>query len=88
MSINGYTIRQARELRGFTQEFVAKNLNLSTPSYITREKNPGRFRVDELFRFLDLVQLHKSDLFFLRDDYAKASSGSGEDIRKCEVSEP
>lgn len=74
MENNGYTIKQARIIRGFTQQDMAIKLGMSLPNYRFKEENPGRFRVDELMSFLDAVGLNKEDLLFLRKNYANVSN--------------
>lgn len=74
MESKGYTIKQARNFIGLTQQDMAIKLGMSLPNYRFKEENPGRFRVEELMRFLDIVGMRKEDLLFLNENYANVTN--------------
>ena len=72
-SANSKAIMAARVISGLTQEQAADILGVSTPTYISREKAPKAFTIDELedlFVKFDeegkrLVQNFVRDIFLL-----------------------
>ena len=72
-AVNSKAIRAARVVSGLTQEQAADVLGVSPPTYISREKSPKAFTIDELedlfVKFDDegkrLVQNFVRDIFLL-----------------------
>lgn len=50
MAKNSRIIRAARVASGLTQEQAARLIDVSTPTYIARERVPKAFTIDELER--------------------------------------
>lgn len=62
------TVRQARNLRSITQAEMAKALKMSIPTYVSKEQNPGNFRMKEAEMFLQVVGLDRDEVVFMPCD--------------------
>lgn len=56
-------IKSLRNLRGYTQEEVAKELGIALKSYNTRENNPDKFTVLEIKKMSKLFEVDESIFF-------------------------
>lgn len=59
-----FTIEQARNHKGLTQEEMAKALGMSRSAYIDYEKGRQYFRVDQAYRFSVLTGIPVQDIIF------------------------
>lgn len=56
-------IKSLRNLRGYTQEEVAKKLGIALKSYNMRENNPDKFTVLEIKKMSKLFEVDESIFF-------------------------
>jgi putative transcriptional regulator len=56
-------IKSLRNLRGYTQEEVAKELGIALKSYNMRENNPDKFTVLEIKKMSKLFEVDESIFF-------------------------
>lgn len=68
-----FTVRQARNLRSITQTDMAKALKMSVPTYVSKEQNPGNFRMKEAELFLQVVGLNRDEVIFMSCDTTESS---------------
>lgn len=59
----GVNIRKVRELRGYSQEYVANKLNISQASYARMESEDTKITVDRLFQIAKILETNVSDFF-------------------------
>ena len=62
-----FTIEQARKVRGFTQEQIAKHLGMSRSNYIEYEQGKRFFRVDQAYKFSKATNLSLNDIIFYEE---------------------
>lgn len=55
-------IREARKLKGFSQEYVAQELQISPSTYTKIEKEEVKLTVDRLIQIANILQLPVTDL--------------------------
>ena len=58
----GNKIKQVREAKGFTQEVMANELNITQPSYARLEKDDNRITITRLIHIAKLLNTNVSDL--------------------------
>lgn len=63
-SINRLTMRQARMMRGFSQEKVAKLMKIHVNTYRFIEKHPEKCTIGQGVVFSKLVELNLDEIFF------------------------
>jgi transcriptional regulator with XRE-family HTH domain len=63
----GYTLKQARQLKGLTQADVALKLNVHRQTYSKWEKKPGEMPVGKALHFSHLTGINLDSLFFISD---------------------
>ncbi|WP_300382105.1 helix-turn-helix transcriptional regulator, partial [Clostridium sp.] len=56
-------IKAARNLRGYTQEDLAKCIGISTRTYGRKESNPDSFTVSEIKKIAEILNVEK-EIFF------------------------
>ncbi|MDO5105055.1 helix-turn-helix domain-containing protein [Capnocytophaga sp.] len=59
----GFNIRKVREQKGFSQEYVANQLNISQASYARLENEDTKVTVDRLFQIAKILETEISDFF-------------------------
>ena len=64
-----FTIEQARKYRGYSCDEMAKNLKMSTKTYINYEKYKRYLRIDTAYIFLNVVNMNFDDVIFFNKDY-------------------
>lgn len=62
-----YTIKQARRLRGFSQQEMAKKLRVSRGKYRRIEENPGETQFRTAIEICKVLDMSLSDIDFLAD---------------------
>jgi len=55
-------IKQLRELKDFTQEYMAKELDISQPAYVKIEQGSTVLKVDRLQQIADILEVDLSAL--------------------------
>lgn len=65
-------IKAARSLRGYTQEYIAKNIGISTRTYGRKESNPESFTVGEIEKLSKILNVEK-EIFFRKEFAFKES---------------
>lgn len=70
-----FTVKQARQLREISQTVMAKTLKMSLPTYVSKEQNPGNFKMSEAELFLQAVGLSRGDVIFVPSDTTKCCDG-------------
>lgn len=58
------TVKDARTKRGYSIQKMATLMNMSITSYHFKENNPGRFRIDEAYKFAEVVDMEFKDIIF------------------------
>lgn len=56
-------IRKIREQKGFSQEYVAQELDISQASYARLESEETKITVDRLFRLAEIFQIEVTEFF-------------------------
>lgn len=59
----GFNIRKVREQKGFSQEYVANQLNISQASYARLENEDTKVTVDRLFQIAQILETEIGDFF-------------------------
>ena len=62
MQADRWAIKNARREAGYTQKEMAKLLEMSIPTYLTKENNPDRFYFGELISVAEILELNINDL--------------------------
>lgn len=52
-----YNIKKVRELKNYTQEFMAENLGISTKSYSNIETGESKLYLDRLIKICDTLEI-------------------------------
>ncbi|WP_027378422.1 helix-turn-helix domain-containing protein [Chryseobacterium daeguense] len=60
-------IRKHRELKGFSQEYMANQLNINQASYAKIENNSTKLTVERLFAISKLLETEITDLLDLKN---------------------
>ncbi len=68
MKTESKIVKAARVASGITQEQAARVIDVSTPTYIARERVPGAFTIDELDK---LHEAFNSDGKLILESYIK-----------------
>ncbi len=63
----GKNIRKYRELKGFSQEYMANQLDINQASYAKIESNSTKLTVDRLFTISKLLETEITDLLDLKN---------------------
>lgn len=63
----GKSIRKHRELKGYSQEYMAHQLDLSQASYAKIESNTTKMTVDRLFSISKLLEIDVAELLDLNN---------------------
>ncbi|SDD84678.1 helix-turn-helix domain-containing protein [Riemerella columbipharyngis] len=63
MNSVGFNIRKIREKRGFSQDYVAQELNISQASYARLENENTKITVDRLYKIAEILEVDISDFF-------------------------
>lgn len=63
----GKNIRKYRELKGFSQEYMANQLDINQASYAKIENNSTKITVDRLFAISKLLEADITDLMDLKN---------------------
>lgn len=58
----GSKIRQIREIRGFSQEYIANELGITQPSYARLEKEDERISITRLINIADILKTSVAEL--------------------------
>lgn len=61
MSI-GHKIRRIREIKNYSQEFIAQKLEISPKAYSKIENEETKLSVDRLFQIADILEIKPEDL--------------------------
>lgn len=61
------TLRGARELAGFTQQYMANELGVSRQTYVKIEENPARASVLQARRICEILSRSYESIFFGRN---------------------
>ena len=69
--LDKYTIKQARNLSGLTQEDVASRLKVNPVTYIKYEKYETIMRMDKAFTFSKIVGIDVSNIIFFEKELQK-----------------
>ena len=64
-----FSLKQARNYRGITQDQMAKQLDVGRDTYINWESNPGRIRINDAKKISEILNLPVSAIFFGEDVY-------------------
>ncbi|WP_417428163.1 helix-turn-helix domain-containing protein [Halpernia sp.] len=64
-NILGKNIRKHRELKGFSQEYMAHQLDLNQASYAKIENNTTKMTIDRLFSISKLLEIDVAELLEL-----------------------
>ena len=67
--LTGYKIKKIRELRNFTQEFVASQMGITQESYSKIEANKTNLSVDRLEKLAEIFSIDVHDLLKFDDQY-------------------
>ncbi|GIZ14676.1 helix-turn-helix domain-containing protein [Capnocytophaga catalasegens] len=59
----GFNIRKIREQKGFSQEYLASQLNISQASYARLENETIKITVDRLFQIAEILHTEVTDFF-------------------------
>ncbi len=60
-------IRKYRELKGYSQEYMAGELHISQPSYAKLENDSTKITVDRLFSISKLLEIEIAELLDLKN---------------------
>ena len=60
-------IKKYRELKGFSQEYVAHQLNINQASYAKLENNSTKITIDRLFSIAKLLETEISEILDLKN---------------------
>lgn len=66
-----YTLKQARQLAGFTQIEIAEKLGMSEVTYIRYEKYKGVFRLNTAVAFTEIVGIPMNKIIFFEGQLQK-----------------
>lgn len=55
--------RSCRRVSGMTQAYVAERMNMSLPTWRSREKSPEILTIEELVRFRSILEHEGKELF-------------------------
>jgi len=58
----GSKIRQIREIRGFSQEYIANELGITQPSYARLEKEDERISITRLINIAEILKTSVAEL--------------------------
>lgn len=64
-NIVGKNIRKHREIKGYSQEYMAHELNINQASYAKLENNSTKITVDRLFAISKLLETDVADILEL-----------------------
>ncbi len=78
--LDKYTIRQARNLSGLTQEEVASRLKVNPVTYIKYEKYETIMRMDKAFTFSKIVGINVSNIIFFENEVQKNCSEDKQEV--------
>ncbi|WGU68305.1 helix-turn-helix transcriptional regulator [Capnocytophaga canimorsus] len=59
----GFNIRKIREQKGYSQEYLANQLNISQASYARLENQDTKITVDRLFQIAEILKTEVTDFF-------------------------
>ena len=59
-------IRAERNRKGYTQQYVADMLGITTKTYIEYEKDATNFRAGNLYKLADILECKVNDFFIQR----------------------
>lgn len=65
----GKNIRKYREIKGYSQEYMAHELNINQASYAKLENNSTKITIDRLFNISKLLQTDITDLLELNKQH-------------------
>ncbi len=60
-------IRKYRELKGYSQEYMANELHISQPSYAKLENDSTKITVERLFNISKLLEMDMAELLDLKN---------------------
>ncbi len=63
MNKTGFNIRKQREIRGFSQEYMADALNISQASYARLENENTKVTVERLYKIAEILESSIIDFF-------------------------
>lgn len=66
-------IAMIRRMRGYTQEYMAKTIGVSRPTYINIEKGLKELTVSQLFIILKVLDVDFDDLLGIDSENSKVS---------------
>lgn len=58
----GYKIRRIREIKNFSQEYVAQTLGISSKAYSKIENDETKLSVDRLYKLASIFEVKPEDL--------------------------
>ncbi|HRN42306.1 MAG TPA: helix-turn-helix transcriptional regulator [Vicingus sp.] len=64
----GTKVRQLRELKGFTQEYIASQLGVSQRAYSKIETNETRLDWEKLNKIADILEMNPTDIATFDDN--------------------
>ena len=59
----GFNIRRIREQKGFSQEYLASQLNISQASYARLENETTKITIDRLYQIAKILNTEITDFF-------------------------
>ena len=62
-----FTVKQARQYSGYTQEQMAEHLGITRAAYMYLEKHPDRTTVEQAKRFCLITGIALDDIFFTQN---------------------
>lgn len=76
----GFKIKKLRELKNYTQEYMAEKLNISQSSYARFEKEDSDITVSKLTQIADVLEVNLNDLLnfnsnYIFNNYSKTTNG-------------
>lgn len=75
----GHKIRKVRELKNFTQEYLANQLQVSQSTYCRFEKDDGDITLNQLNSIAEILDVKVDDLLNFNDKHVFNNFGSAHD---------
>lgn len=71
----GIKIKKVRELRNYTQDYMAEKLNVSQSTYSRFEKDEGDLTISQLHKIAEVLDVKVNDLIAFDDKYVLNNYG-------------
>lgn len=75
----GTKIRKVRELKSYTQEYMATRLGISQPAYAKLEKDDSDLTLSRIKNIADILEIKVEDLINFSDKYIFNNHGTAHD---------